>query len=411
MSADAVFSEASDAWTRAAGLLWPGATVSRATRGELPNGRVLREFVFIPDAQRPRLLLPAGAPRAAAAALQRYSHDLRAAERVVRKVGSAALSTGLAERAFPDILRVTALPAADAGESVEARLTEILGRPVVVSIGLGTTRANRKPVLHVLSHEGETVAFVKVGDSDVARELVRAEVAALTYLSTRPLSHLNIPRVLHHGEWRGVELLVLSPLPTTARRWKRRSVIPVDAMAELFAVGGVERRAAGESPLWRGISGVADRLADPKSSRLLSQAVAKIGAVHGATMLELGAWHGDWTPWNMAWRRGDVQLWDWERFAHGVPRGFDALHYRLQDGLRSAKGRRGTPPLPEWTAGAADALVQLGVSGPAARVTTALYLLELCRRYLLAAQGSAGTPLRPQATSLLRDIHDHAERL
>lgn len=397
-----------DSWARAAQLLWPGATVSRSTRGQRTAGRVLREFVYFPSARRPRLLLPAGTPRAAAAALRRFSHDLGGTERIARHAASSALGTGLPERAFRDVLRITAPPADVAEPSVEDHLSALLGRSVVVSLGLGAARANRKPVLHVLSPVGETVAFVKVGDSDVASELVRSEAATLAYLGARPLDNLEVPRVIHRGSWRGVELLVLSALQTTTRRWQRRDVLPVDAMAELFALDPVERRAVGDSSFWRGVTEVPHRLADPKLSRLLSAAVARIGGSYGDTELELGTWHGDWTPWNMAWRRATVQLWDWERFARGVPRGFDALHYRLQEALRSAKTM---PSFSSWTAGTQRALAPFGVSGRAARATTALYLLDLCCRYLLAAQGTTGAPLRPRATWLLGAVHDQADRL
>lgn len=419
MSADPTSSAspASEGWARAAALLWPGAGASWATRKQRPSEPVLREFLAVPSARRPRLLLPIGAPRAATAALRRYSHDLGAAERTVRHLASSALATGLPERVFRDVLRITA-PAPAGGDtgsvegSVEDHLSELLGRPVVVSLGLGTARANRKPVLHVLTPEGETVAFVKVGDSDVASELVRGEAAALSYLGTRPLTHLAVPQVVHHGRWRGAELLILSALPTTARRWQRRDALPVDAMAELFAVDSVRRRAVGDSAYWRGIVETGNRLADRETARLLSAATARIGGTYGDVAVDFGAWHGDWTPWNMAWRRGTVQLWDWERFARGVPRGFDALHYRLQDALRSARPSRTAPPhLPSLTAGAERALAPFGVSGRTARATTACYLLDLCCRYQLAAQSSSGAPLRPLAEWLLGAVHDNASRL
>ena len=67
--------------------------------------------------------------------------------------------------------------------------------------------------------------------------------------------------------------------------------------------------------------------------------------------LAFGAWHGDWTPWNMASTAGGLLVWDWERFATGVPVGFDALHYWLQI------ERRRPPPRPaDGSADEPDAL-------------------------------------------------------
>ena len=58
--------------------------------------------------------------------------------------------------------------------------------------------------------------------------------------------------------------------------------------------------------------------------------------------LPLGAWHGDWTPWNMSRRRGRLQLWDWERFETGVPLGLDRCHYGVNAVVRR-DGARASP--------------------------------------------------------------------
>ncbi|OLT27980.1 hypothetical protein BJF79_42200 [Actinomadura sp. CNU-125] len=62
------------------------------------------------------------------------------------------------------------------GPSIEDRLGELLGRDVVVVIGLGpAARANRKPILHVLTPKGRAAAFVKVGDNAATRALIADE--------------------------------------------------------------------------------------------------------------------------------------------------------------------------------------------------------------------------------------------
>src|SRR5690606_1985930 len=83
-----------------------------AAPGESDGAR--RELAFLPDARRPRLLVPAGLPRAAAAALRRYSHDLGPRQRLSRGLTAAAVRTGLPERALKDRVRITG-----GGESVE----------------------------------------------------------------------------------------------------------------------------------------------------------------------------------------------------------------------------------------------------------------------------------------------------
>ncbi|GAA4485888.1 hypothetical protein GCM10023191_011150 [Actinoallomurus oryzae] len=372
------------AWTDAVAALWPDAEVRSG--GGTP---ALREFAFLPSAERPRLLLPAGLPAAAASALRRYSHDLGAPQRVVRALTATGVRAGLADRTLRHRLHVTG-----AGESIEDRLSELLSRRVVVSVGLGSARANRKPILHAITPDGEPVAFVKVGDTATARELVAAEAAALARLAERSFSGLRVPRVLHHGDWRGLRLLVLSPLPTGAVSFRSRRRAPVAAMREL--TGATRRVPLASTAFWRRFGDLP--LEDTRQRERLAEVVERIGAAYGADELEFGAWHGDWAPWNMAWHRGRVQLWDWERYDPDVPAGLDYAHYRLQTG-----GGYDTWPDPEL-------LAPYGMRGRAAAITVELYLLELARRYLGDAQGALGEPLRPRAAKLLDLLHSNAGR-
>jgi hypothetical protein len=372
------------AWADAVARLWPDAEIGH---GRSP--RAVREFVFLPSADRPRLLLPAGLPAAAAAALRRYSHDLGTRQRVTRALTATAVRAGLADRVLRDRLHVTG-----DGESIEDRLGELLGRTVVVSVGLGSARANRKPILHVLTPRGEPVAFVKVGDTATARELVAGEATALERLAGRSFATLRIPRVLHHGEWRGLDLLVLTPLPTGALSLRSRRGAPVEAIREL--IGPPHRLPLTTSTFWGRFGEIP--IEDPDQRKRFTDAAGRIGETYGGDEVGFGSWHGDWTPWNMAWHGGRVQLWDWERFDPDVPAGLDLLHYRLQTG-----DGYGTWPDPAI-------LGPLGQEGRTAAITTELYVLELTRRYLVAAQGELGEPLRPQATALLDLLYANAGR-
>ncbi|MFG2005613.1 hypothetical protein ACGFNU_41345 [Spirillospora sp. NPDC048911] len=400
------------AWVETVEALWPGARVEPHDR-RAPAGRGgtgagsggtadghRRELVFLPDADHPRLLLPAGMPGVAAAALRRYSHDLGVKQRVSRSLAAMAARTGLPERAMRDRLRVHG----GEGASIEDHLGELLGRTVVVSVGLGPLRANRKPILHVLTPDGAAVAFVKVGDTPTALGLIAAEAKALANLAGRELPGIDVPRVLHHGDWRGLGLLVLSALPTTALGWRPRRSAPLAAMRALAASGaGRHEVKLADSPYWAEIQQVPARLDDAGAAARLAEVIERAGERHGSVALEFGAWHGDWTPWNMSWRRGKVQLWDWERFADGVPCGFDLLHYRLQEASRTAaRSPYEHLPSPEL---AAELAAPLGLSGAAATALAELYFLELCVRYQLAAQEPIGAPLRARADQLLSLLH------
>lgn len=389
-------SDVAGPWVETVADLWPGAEVSFP--GDA-SGRADRELRFLPNAAAPRLLLPAGRPGVAAAALRRYSHDLTAKQRIARAAGAAVARTGLPGRTLRDRITVRG-----GGPSVEDRLGEILGRDVVVVIGLGpAARANRKPILHALTPRGRAAAFVKVGDNAATRALIADEAAALEHLADRPLPGVEVPRVLHHGEWNGMTLLVLSPLPTSARGRRPREEAPVAAMRALAGVDGLARERLAGSAFWEAVRGTPAALGDPARADRLGAVIKEIEARHGALDLEFGAWHGDWTPWNMAWHRGVLRLWDWERFERRVPLGFDLVHYRLQERTR----RPGPSPYARRPGDAPAVLAPLGLSAAAAEATLDLYLLALCCRYQRAGTGPRGEAVRAQADGLLAMLAEH----
>jgi hypothetical protein len=368
-------------------ILWPAPATAALVRGARrePGERVVREFAFLPNARRPRLIVPVGVPAAASAALRRYSQALGGVERYGRAALAAAFRTGLADRLLSDRVRISV--SGSAAESVEDVLTELLGEPVVVSLGLGNRRANQKPILHVMTPRGETRAFVKVGDNDMARTLVRGEAAALECVAALSLRLVSAPAVLGLIPWNGLELLVLSPLATSPSRG--RDEIPYAAITELASAGGVSEGRLVDSLFWKSLRGSA--LVDPDLADGLGRVLDAVERRHGQDVLRYGNWHGDFTPWNLQWRGDGIQVWDWERFASGVPLGFDALHYR-RSLLRGVSG---------LARHSVHDLARVGVPAELAGATTTLYLVELCVRYLVASQEETGEPLRAQANALL----------
>ncbi|MFG1703842.1 hypothetical protein ACFLIM_11675 [Nonomuraea sp. M3C6] len=239
--------------------------------------------------------------------------------------------------------------------SIAAYLSEVFRRPVETVLHVRPAlRANRKPILEARSG-GRRLAFVKIGDSARARELITAEAAALRRLAGLSLGTVATPAVLHHGSWRGLAVLALSPLPVRRGRVPRSLLL--DAIKEIAGTGG-----------------------------------------------PCPAWHGDLVPWNMCPSPdGRLLVWDWERYEGGVPYGFDAVHHFFQRALR-----RMDPPLAAraCVARAVRELAPLGVSGAVARQTALRYLIALADRH--AADGHS--PLGPPE-SWLNPVIDHEELL
>jgi len=375
---------------------WPQISGARP-RAMGGNGRPQsRDFVLIPGVRHPRLLVPA-APRAAAAALRQYGQPRSWPARMGVAAFALGLASGLGGTLLGVRVRVTAPPEA---ESIESYLKSVISPDIRVSIRLGPARANRKPVLQLHTTTGEPAGFVKIGFNALTRDLVRAESASLTWLERARLAGISVPRVLHHDRWHGMDVLVLTSLPVWRRR---RSLTPAQlaaAMDTVARVGGLQPGAvAGEAYLRQ----LGERLAaaDPGPERsALLQALDTIAATGLTAGLTFAAWHGDWSPWNMASTTGGLLVWDWERFAPGVPLGFDALHYWLQSEV-VPQHRDPLAAATDCVAHAPGLLAAFGIDGAQARLTAALYLADVATRYLVDRQAQAGAPLGAPGTWLI----------
>jgi hypothetical protein len=359
-------------------VLWPGrpATLLRGSRASGGGG----SFVAVPSGKAPRLLLPDDRAAAAGAVQAFISHSSRGARLRTRIVGGL-FSAGLGGAVFRD--RVRPDRTAD-GDGIVDELEEIVGEPVRVAVRTGPPRANRKPVLAVLDRRGRLLAFAKVGLSPLTRELLATEASALATFAAVPADVVRVPRLLHHGEWRDMTLLVQEALPTTRARRVDPALL-VRAIESVARSSGTTTAPWGRSTHAALVRGRLPRIASTPAAELLAESVDTLAA--DPEVLLLGSWHGDWTPWNSASLDDAVLLWDWERFGVGVPIGFDLLHHDLQTGLD-------VDCTPERAAAllsrAPDRLAALGLTRAQAVRTALAYLIELASRYLVDDQVGAG---------------------
>jgi hypothetical protein len=269
---------------------------------------------------------------------------------------------------------------------------------------LGAPRANRKPVLQVLTPDGRTVAYVKVGVDPLTCRLVRAEATALRTLAEADLVLSTVPAVLHSGQWNGLELLVQSPLPVAGNRERPSPERIAAAQREVAAVGSTPAGPLALSPYWSDLVGRIAALPDSPAARTLADLVPRVEKVVGEVPLALGAWHGDWTPWNTALAGDRLLVWDWERFATGVPVGFDALHWALQTDLVTHLADPGESASRSLVT-AGEVLEPFGLSTEQVRATGVAYLAELAARYLADRQSEAGARLGDVGSWLLPAVH------
>ncbi|WP_051815558.1 hypothetical protein, partial [Glycomyces tenuis] len=310
-----------------------------------------------------------------------------------------------------------------ASEGIDDHLGAVLGHEVHLSIHIGPARANRKPVLQILDGEARTVAFAKLGVNELTRELVEAETAATRRLGEfGQLRTLRVPALLHAGTWRGHNLMVTSALPAWTEPADRGSAPRIAAMRELAEVAGTVRSPLGESDY---AARLRARLAS-LAARSRSAGLGPSGecdtdvdtlVAAGTTLLDrfarveltFGAWHGDWSPWNTRESAELIYLWDLERFEIGVPYGFDAVHYRLQEDIVTHQVDPTTAVL-LLAANASAVLAPMGVAPSEAEPTTLLYLVDLAARYMSDQAEQAGAALGALGRWLLPTLLRHIAR-
>ncbi|MFC7326714.1 aminoglycoside phosphotransferase [Marinactinospora rubrisoli] len=374
--------------TTLARVLWPGGGVVGRGRGESggarlpgPDGREVREYLPVPSARRPRVILPVANRYAAARGVAAFAQRHSFRQRLRATLLTTAFASGAAPLLLRDRLRVAAGPA------IEYALAAALDREVVIAIHLGPPRANRKPVLLLLTPGGRTIGFAKVGVNELTSRLVAAETAALRRLADARLRDITVPRLVYAGEWNGRPLLVQEALPVghqTDRPTRRQLLRCVTQIAALEPIR--ENRLSTSrylDELRRRVAALAGRPEAPPLRAVLDELPD--------LLLPFGAWHGDLTRWNVASTPRRAFVWDWERLAFDVPVGMDALHYELTECVRTGVQAGVHRWLDSGSRLLRDPLLHAaGLRPDSVSTVMALYLVDLATRYLQDRQAEAG---------------------
>ena len=338
------------------------AVVSRRREPEAAAG-----YLVLPSLRRPNLLVPLG-PSGAVVVRERAGRGVR--KRAVRGAVATALRTGLLTALPVPRLRIDDPDLDD--------LTRWLGdgtAGVRLAIMLGPPRANRKAVIRVLARDGSTLGYAKVGSTPLTRDLVRAEARNLALLAEEPPSTFTVPAVLRVRDEDPLSVVLTSPLADAADRRRPRG-LPHGETRDLF------RR---HEDLATPIEGLplfaAARYADRSSSSAvdLDRHRERLMTLVGSRRLPVGDSHGDWAPQNMAVDRTGLAVWDWERYATGVPQGLDAIHYQAT--FVDTRTPAGHPTEARFLEGLPDTLQRCGLEPRTAPLLLCLYLLWVARRY------------------------------
>jgi hypothetical protein len=383
-------------------VLW-GVPVDVAIGAAERGHRAVRlaEFVAVPSASRPHLLVPLNSRRAAERALETYTD----ARRTVR-AGAPLLALAVRAGILPALgQRVRVFAREDAahpgglGSSLHAYLRDVLGiQDIQIAIRMGgRRRPNRKPVLQVLTSAGDVLAYVKVGWNDLTRALVRNEASVLRTLreTGEPQRSFAFPTVLHAGRCGDVDVLVLEPV--SPGPWMRSVASRDELVAIARDIAGLApetRETFAASDYWRATRTRLDALAERmRTSRfdVLQDLLARLEDGYGDLEVRFGGWHGDWTRWNMARPNGQIVLFDWERSGKRAPVGLDAVHFDF-DMTVKFKRRSQLAATRSLLHGGGTVLPAFASASAPARLLVSLDLLEMTLRYEEARLGGLDIP-------------------
>jgi hypothetical protein len=363
--------------------LWPAPATVAASRSTLAGQT---GYFVVPSLRKPRYLVPTDV----AGAERMFSrHGGSRSDRAARAVWRRAHRTGIAAR-----LPLTRLSIAAEPEGIEAYLAAALGEPVRIGVLLGPPRANQKPVIQIFSTSGQTIAFAKLGLTALTASLLATEASALALLGERPPKSFTAPQLLHHGEWKGVPILVQQAL-TLAQSEQAPQATPLDVMVEIASTLGIRSESLADSAFMARVRPPAGEQWNGIDVRAFAGLAA---AVETAGDIGFGCWHGDFGPWNMARDASSTEVWDWERFETDVPVGLDPAHYQTQRGVAAQ-----TEPAAAWGLMTTDVAAVLDVAGldPAtAEVVAACYLLAIVARYRTDVGAEPTAALRRRMTWL-----------
>jgi hypothetical protein len=366
------------AWLR--DLLWPESTT------ELGPGR---RYAVVVRRGRPRYVVPIEPRRVVASVVGRTSADTTALRRAAQRTIALAARVGVVQ----PLLRTRFSSGSPEGAaSLEDYLAAALGVDRVhIVVSVGPPRPNAKPVLQLLTGDGVSIGFAKVGWNGLTRRLVAHEAATLRRLADLPTQRIVAPRLLHLGTWRGLDISVATPLePRSVSLVRGRD----PSTAELLELAGLDGRSPGRlvgstyAARLRARVDALDTTFDPTRRSSYASALGHIEDRAGEAILSFGTAHGDWAPWNMIALEDRLLVWDWERSQTDMPALLDVCHYVFQREWL----RRSRPP----SEGLATAIEHARSHAPAfdideacVEVIAGLYLLELALRY--AENAAAGT--------------------
>jgi hypothetical protein len=249
-----------------------------------------------------------------------------------------------------------------------------LGSPdAAFSVGVHELDPNFKPTLQIFDRHGVR-GFAKVGWTAPTARLVSNEAETLADRQAPPET-LRRPDLLYRGQWCGLPITVVQPMPISVRRYRFASPPRAPALAEV--AGELTFRHLTTTGYWHGVRRFIAAQSPPALCDGLSAYADALEAA-APEPLAFGRWHGDWVPWNLALDGPDLYAFDWEHSSCEVPWGLDLAHWSFQQAL--VTGGQDARSAAAAADGATTSWPESGVDVAHPEVIVSLYLLEMALR-------------------------------
>jgi hypothetical protein len=279
-------------------------------------------------------LIPLESSRATIEALGIY-HPQTPRARLAKSLFAVGLRLGIGRRLLPRVQWVAWNHPDTTRRSTTSLLLyleKVLGRNGLrVAISCGKPGPNRKPVLQVLTSQGETLAYVKVASSRLSDTLVQREVGVLEYLARRSLHSFTSPIVLHSGRWNGRELVIQSaPMGRT-------KAVPRDVRLHYFDVPNelatlhTQWVPLEESDFWNDLLRRIGEISHSDHVNTLERVARKVAESLKGQPLPFHFSHGDFTSWNIKLNGEKLFVFDWEYARKAALPAHDIFHFHFQE--------------------------------------------------------------------------------
>lgn len=371
-----------------------------------PGFRTVDAWRVVPSAARPLFLTPVDA---GAARRLLTSHNLLRGRKVRAARTAASLAVAGLARVLGDrtVLRAS-VPDDVPDDVVEAALvTRHLRRhvpgAVSTAVSLRAFHPLAKPTVQVADAAGRVVAFTKVASDPATAARVEREATMLADLGAAlgDSGSLRLPRVIDHGRAGRFTVSVVEPLPQRTRGVRRDDEERVlDRLGAFTAAGDTCPAPLRATALWTELADRVAAVTAPGCARTdvagpLAALAERVERTDGDRVLEVGAFHGDWVPWNMGWADDVLWVWDLEYGSRQGPVGLDALRWVYQC-VHVLDGAALPDAVAAMVAAAPRALGRLGVPaedvGELARTLVRVHLVAVASTALAAVAAGRGMP-------------------